>query len=185
MARIAVVLTVALLVACSGSQRANSDLFAGAYARAAEEFEALTAKEPGDVMAWRKLGYARYKSLELRAAISAFEETLRLAPGDPDATFYLGQSLIASGRQREGLEVLAGYAHPDMFFMAQTSAGEAKRLGGTGLPDQVVVEKMERARDVGFARQRLYQAGDKGFGSGQWGRLYLPIRNPAAGDDLI
>ena len=44
---------------------------------------------------------------------------------------------------------------------------------------------MERARDVGYARQRLFDNSGKKFGDGQRDRLYLPIRNPAAGDGLI
>jgi tetratricopeptide (TPR) repeat protein len=181
----AIALAACLLGGCSAYQRSAMDLASGDYARSVAGFEAIVAQSPGDAMAWRKLGYARYKAMLYRAATDAFKKALALVPDDPDATFYLGQSLILRGLRDQGLSVQAGYRHPDMFLMAQTISGEAARLIGTGLPSQILAAKMERARDVGFARQRIYQIGDHGFGAGSWGRLYLPIRNPAAGDDLI
>jgi tetratricopeptide (TPR) repeat protein len=53
--------------------------------------------EPGDVRAWRTLGLVFKEAAEYRRARRAYEATLRVDPGQPEARFELAEVLVAEG----------------------------------------------------------------------------------------
>jgi Flp pilus assembly protein TadD len=77
----------------------------------------VTELEPDDAKAWRTLAFLNKENGEFEQALPAYEETLRLEPGQPSVRFEFAETLVSTGRYRDALPVLAecqgGVPEPD------------------------------------------------------------------------
>ncbi len=90
----------------------------GRYGVALDEAKIALADSPTYAPAFHLMGLAYMLIGETAAALTNFEQAVRLAPGDPDFTNSYGWFLCTQGREAEGLELLAQaarnpyYRHP-------------------------------------------------------------------------
>ena len=66
-------------------------------AGAARILESVTAREPGNVRAWRLLGVAYQRGKDLDKALDAYRKALQIAPDDPQALYNLGTAYALKG----------------------------------------------------------------------------------------
>jgi len=89
------------LRAVEGDLEANAPGREAGYRAAAASFEVATGRAPRLVEAWAGLGDAQFRVREVRAAMIAYLEAVRLAPADADLRIALGVVLHDAGRLRE------------------------------------------------------------------------------------
>ncbi len=180
--RYILVLTVLLLtVSCSTFQKGNEALYAKEYQTAITDFQNALAENPNNIMIKRKLGYAHFKNADYNQAAAIFDEILGVKADDSDSSFFLGLSLIGAGKRSEGFTVLSDFQDPNMFELKQAVVYEAGAMQGQDLPTDVILTRMEKARDTGYCR--FLQNAESGPGTTNeigFSRLYLPLYNPAA-----
>ncbi|MBI3450677.1 MAG: FG-GAP repeat protein [Acidobacteria bacterium] len=70
-----------------GIQEGQAKLRQGDFAGASKILEGLAGREPGNLMAWRLLGFARLKGNDSDGAIAAYGKALELSPGLPAALY--------------------------------------------------------------------------------------------------
>jgi len=66
----------------------------------------VTQLEPDDARAWRTLAFLNKENGDFERALPAYEETLLLAPGQPLVRFELAETLVATGRYGDALDLL-------------------------------------------------------------------------------
>jgi serine/threonine-protein kinase len=74
---------------------------------------AVIAERPDAAYGYSLLGYVDYEKGELREGVDALRAALERDPGDPDAHFFLGVSLIAAGQPEAGLAVARRFLAAD------------------------------------------------------------------------
>lgn len=108
-------------------------------------------------------GLEEFRAEDYEAARRSFEYTLKNYPDDPDATYYLGLSLIYLGEREAGLDRLKQY-EDDKFRIQQNVrwwAGYCEKH-----PDMTPVEihkAMKKARAEGHNRDREEYIEDRGW----------------------
>ncbi|WP_084448473.1 tetratricopeptide repeat protein [Desulfovibrio inopinatus] len=168
-------------VSCSTYQKGNEALYAKDYQSSIADFEKALAENPNDLVVKRKLGYAFYKNKEYDKAVKIFDEVIGVKHNDPDSTFFLGLSLIGAGERVEGFKVLLDFKDGPMYELKQAVVYEAGVLQHQDLPIDIILTRMEQARDTGYCM--FLQNAEAGPGSTNetgFSRLYLPLYNPAA-----
>lgn len=172
-----------LFSSCSPYQKANMLVFSGEYEQGIDGYREILKQEPGNLLTWRKLGYALYLQGNYEEAIKAFDKTLSLLPDDPDATFYKGVCLLALDRRQEGFMTLGSYSdwlRVGMKLYIERSARDLETKG-QDLPPEKLVCLMEKARHDAW--EELWDdctdgGPGGGGGCGSIPRLDLPLINP-------
>ncbi|HZE90014.1 MAG TPA: tetratricopeptide repeat protein, partial [Verrucomicrobiae bacterium] len=95
--RLATTLGILLLATCllaragpdalPGIPEGQARLRAGDFGGASKILEAVAAREPSNLMAWRLLGFAKLKGSDFDGAIAAYAKALDLSPGLPPAIY--------------------------------------------------------------------------------------------------
>jgi len=75
----------------------------GEHALAARELRAAAALAPKAARIWRRLGEALYEAGDLRGAVEALDETLRLRPTDVPSLYLRGRAAHSLGRPKEAV----------------------------------------------------------------------------------
>lgn len=78
----------------------------GALVRADSSWRRVVEGMPQDWMAWHNLGVHQYMQGQMQQAILAFEEAIRLEPGDEAAWYALASARSARGGPERGVETL-------------------------------------------------------------------------------
>ncbi len=101
----AVLALSAFLAGCGDGKSAvtkgEEALAKGEFKTAAKYFKRAAAKNPNCMPLFYNLGAACALAGDTQGAISAFNEVLRFAPGDPDASEYLAAELAKTGRPED------------------------------------------------------------------------------------
>jgi len=84
----------------------------------------VTAKEPSNARAWRVLGFASLKAKDPGAAIAAYERSLELEPGFPQAMYNLAVGHALQGDRDKAFDWLAKTAATRKVDMTQIEADE-------------------------------------------------------------
>lgn len=156
--------------------RALATLAAGDVQGARVQAERLVARDPSRAASWLLLGYARSRAGESAAAVEAYREAVRLAPGDAQAHNNLGALLIARGELEEGQrEVQAALALDPAYRDAQNNQGVAlERQGRTQEAEQAYERAAGRGRGHATALANLgtlrWRAGDRAGAVRDWQR---------------
>jgi tetratricopeptide (TPR) repeat protein len=103
-----ILLSVALLTACTGQRpvetiRTSGDRLynLGDWSGAAEEYELIVQRYPGDWEAQYRLGLARLKLSDANAARNALEVAHSRRPNNPDVADALAEAMFQEGRENE------------------------------------------------------------------------------------
>ncbi|MFZ5571510.1 MAG: tetratricopeptide repeat protein [Thermodesulfobacteriota bacterium] len=96
---------------CSGLDLVKADfkMSQEAYDEAIPILETYLQQHPDSIDEMNKLGFAYLKSGKLDQAVSTFEKTLVLKPGDPYAVLYLGTAYLNKGEFGKAGAVWQGY----------------------------------------------------------------------------
>ena len=102
----------------------------GAHAAAIAEYERAAALRPDDYVLWLALGRARDEANDTAGALSAFQESTRLAPFYAKPHWQLGNTLFRAGRNADALTELKLAAQSDPRLLPQTINLAGAALGG-------------------------------------------------------
>jgi tetratricopeptide (TPR) repeat protein len=160
---------------CSATVRGSMALADGDYPTALERYNEALAAEPDSIYIRQRIGLTYFTMKDYTRAQAAFEDILALAPGEPNATFYLGLSRIGKGEVDTGLRLLAQMRWPDKFMHQKFVQEEAQLLlqypGHT--PDDIIW-RLQDALEKGRREQ------DKLERDLQWGSLRQSTTAPAS-----
>ena len=84
--------------AAAGVPKALSAAQKGAYARARQQFDEATKRDPLLAEAWNGLGYSQRKLGDYDKALASYGRALSLKPGYPEATEYRGEAYLSLNR---------------------------------------------------------------------------------------
>lgn len=108
-------------------------------------------------------GLEEFRAKDFEAARKSFEYTLKDYPEDPDATYYLGLSLIYLGERDAGLQLLKEYK--DSKFRIQQDvrwwAGYCEKK--PSMTPEEIHKTMKKARAEGYNKDREEYIEDRGF----------------------
>ncbi len=102
----------------------------GAHAAAIAEYERAAALRPDDYVLWLALGHARDEANDTAGALSAFQESTRLAPFYAKPHWQFGNTLFRAGRNAEALAECKLAANSDARLWPQTINLAWAALGG-------------------------------------------------------
>jgi tetratricopeptide (TPR) repeat protein len=74
----------------------------GRGSEAIKDLERAVSLRPGDHFLWLELGFARYQAQDIVGALADFRESVRLAPFYAQPHWYLGHTLLDTGKPDEG-----------------------------------------------------------------------------------
>jgi tetratricopeptide (TPR) repeat protein len=80
---------------------------------ATRAFESALALRPNSFLLWLRLGYAQYKSANIREAEEAYRRALLLAPNYSQTNLYMGKMLLETGRSDQAFPFLSKAAEYD------------------------------------------------------------------------
>lgn len=171
-----------LLGACSKTyMEGNIATADGDYQAAIVKFEQTLAQDPNYDLGWLHLGYAYFRLGQYDKAKEAFNHTLDLREGQPDAEFFRALCYIGQGQMDQGFQLLAAYKDPTLNDMSEYIREQAVGLQGQGLSPDALIAAMEHARDVGYCIDIQDQTVDGAFGiEGIMRPLQIPLKNQAA-----
>jgi thioredoxin-like negative regulator of GroEL len=138
------------LAACTAQVQGGRAMARGDYPEAVAAFRQALAQCPDSLETRRRLAAALVHAGDAPGAAGVCEEVLEKAPGDPQATLYLGLALVMQGKRDEGFDRLASYRHWQAMREQQVVADAARRLRGhPELSPEELVAEMERALELG------------------------------------
>lgn len=124
--------------------------------QAASCYQEALAHDPDSLPARRGLGRTLTLAGDWAGAEAALRQVLDCAPGDPEATLYLGLALAGAGNRKAGLDLLATYSRPFAFRESQVVQEAADRCRTHPEWDQAtLVRTLEAARDQGRREQEI------------------------------
>jgi len=177
-----IVLAALILCACNKTyMKGNIDIADGDYQAAVAQLEQTTSTRPTYDLGWLHLGYAYFRLGNYDKAIEAFNRTLDLREGQPDAEFFRALSYIGLGKLDQGFELLSQYKDPTLNDMSEQIREQAAGLQGQGLSPDAIIANMEQTRDMGYCMNIQDQTIDGAFGiEGIMRPLEIPLTNQAA-----
>ena len=141
----------------------------GNYEQAANQFEAVTEKQPQLIDAWEQLGHARMALGQTQEALAAFETAMELSGGSPPVAGAMASALLGLGR----LEEAAQYAELAVDGHEQSRDVLAQiriRQGDLSRAEPIVAEALARrgsrlgplltAAELRFSQDRFEEALD-------------------------
>ncbi len=138
------------LAACTAQVKGGRAMARGDYPEAVASFREALTQSPDSLEIRRRLAAALVHAGDAPGAAGVCEEILGQAPGDPDATLYLGLALVMQGKRDEGFDRLTSYRHWQSPREQQVVADAARRLRGhPELSPEELVAEMERALELG------------------------------------
>ena len=148
--------TLLALAACTAQVQGGRAMARGDYPEAVAAYRQALAQCPDSLENRRRLAAALVHAGDADGAAALCEEILGQAPGDPQATLYLGLALVMQGKRDEGFDRLTSYRHWQAMREQQVVADAARRLRGhPELSPEELVAEMERALELGrVAEQR-------------------------------
>ncbi len=179
---LAMLAAMLLMSACSKTyMEGNMDVADDDYQAAIVKYEQTLAQRPTYDLGWLHLGYAYFKMGQYDKAIEAFNRTLDLREGQPDAEFFRALSYIGLGKLDQGFQLLAEYKDPTLNDMSEYIREQAVGLQGQGLSPDAIIANMEQARDMGYCMNIQDQTIDGAFGiEGIMRTLEIPLTNQSA-----
>ena len=145
-------LALVILVAagCAGPTAAGSNaLREGRPAEALQHFEHALNEDPGHLDALIGVGIARYRLGTYDGAISALEEAVKRAPGDPLARLYLALSYVRARDDARVREHLGALRSMPIDPRLGALVGQALDLLGAGNPPDPVRTYLVASLDYG------------------------------------
>lgn len=100
---------LAFLVGCTATMKADRLLEQKNYTGAIELYKQNAIKNPGDFNARSKLGFAYFKAGMLDNAVDEFNSTLKMEPGDPFSTLYLGATYLKRKQLPQAIAIWERY----------------------------------------------------------------------------
>ena len=104
-----VILLLACLTGCTTTMKANTRLEQKNYKSAIELYREYLTQNTGDFRARSKLGFAYFKAGMLDNAAAEFESALRMKPGDPFPTLYLGATRLKQKKLSQVMTIWKDY----------------------------------------------------------------------------
>jgi len=104
-----IILLLACLLGCTTTMKANSLLEQKNYRGAIELYREYLTQNPGDFRVRSKLGFACFKASMLDNAAEEFESALRMKPGDPFSTLYLGATCLKQKKLSQAMAIWENY----------------------------------------------------------------------------
>jgi tetratricopeptide (TPR) repeat protein len=98
-----------LLFGCGGMIKGEMKLNQKKYEEAIPFFKEVLAKNPGNIRAGSKLGFAYLKTGRIDFAINQLENVLIKEPAEPFATLYLGMAYLNNGEMGKAISIWNGY----------------------------------------------------------------------------
>jgi tetratricopeptide (TPR) repeat protein len=128
----------------------------GRYQEAVEQYQLALKLQPGNAGIELNLGLAWYKSGQTQLAAATFEKLHKLAPGEMQPTLLLADCLLAMGKDKEVINLLAdlGEQRPDDLAVAYM-LGTALARDGQIERGQVIINRILRRGDTAEARLLL------------------------------
>src|SRR5262245_44760577 len=107
-----------------GIPEAMTKVQTGDAAGAIAIMKEVTAREPANARAWRVLGYASIKAKDADAAIAAYDRSLELEPGVPQALYNLAVGYVLKGDRDRAFAALQKAAATRKLDMTQIEADD-------------------------------------------------------------
>jgi tetratricopeptide (TPR) repeat protein len=132
-----------------GSKREQAQEKANdAYSKARDKFQEATLTAPQMPEAWNSLGYTQRKLGSYTAALTSYEQALRLKPGYPEALEYRGEAFLGLNRVEDAkqayLELFAANRTlSEQFLTAMKSWIETRRKMPAGV-DAATINDLDK-----------------------------------------
>ena len=104
-----IILLSAGLLSCTAAMKADVRLGQKNYRGAIELYGEYLTQNPGDFRVRSKLGFACFKASMLDSAAAEFESALRMKPGDPFPTLYLGVTYLKQKKLSQAMAIWENY----------------------------------------------------------------------------
>ncbi len=104
-----IILLLACLPGCTATMRADTRLEQKNYRSAIELYSEDLTQNPGDFRVRSKLGFAYFKAGMLDNAAAEFESALRMKPGYPFPTLYLGVTCLKQKKLSQAMAIWKNY----------------------------------------------------------------------------
>ncbi|MEF2230500.1 MAG: tetratricopeptide repeat protein [Pseudodesulfovibrio sp.] len=145
-----------LLLACAGCNLVGASVGAGADSGMAVVFSSYNDflyTGPGEAYSNNRKGLNEFLAGNYADARKTFTATLDEYPGNPDAVYYLGLTLIHQGERAEGFAMLQKYNDPFKFRITQ----EVRWWGDycskkPDLAPEKIRQVLNKARGEGYRR---------------------------------
>jgi len=153
-----VALLVALLTGCSPAMRGSLALSRGEHDQALALYNEALQSDPQSLYLRQRIGLTYFAMKDYAQAEASFKNILLLAPGEPQALFYLGLSRIGKGEGQAGLTDLVTFHWPFKFYHQKFVQEEAARLlRHPELPADEVIGCLQDALEQGRHEQLLLE----------------------------
>jgi len=143
-----IILLSACLLGCTTIMKANSRLEQKNYRGAIELYREYLTQNPGDFRVRNKLGFACFKASMLDNAAEEFESALRMKPGDPFSTLYLGVTYLKQKELSKAMTIWENYKDKQRPLVE-------KEIGR-----QLALLRAEREKDTPFGKADQLSATD-------------------------
>lgn len=104
-----IILLSACFLGCTATMKADTRLEQKNYRGAIELYREYLTQNPGDFRVRSKLGFACFKAGILDNAAAEFESALRMKPGDPFPTLYLGVTCLKQKKLSQAMAIWENY----------------------------------------------------------------------------
>jgi len=104
-----IILLSICLPGCTTTMKADTRLEQKNYRGAIELYREYLTQNPSDFRVRSKLGFAYFKAGMLDNAAAEFESALRMKPGDPFPTLYLGATRLKQKRLSQAIAIWKNY----------------------------------------------------------------------------
>lgn len=151
-------LLAALLCGCSTAMRGSLALSRGEHEQALALYNEALRQDPQSIYLRQRIGLTYFAMKDYARAEASFHNILLLAPGEPEAFFYLGLSRIGKGEVQAGLTDLTKLQWPFKFYHHRFVQEEAVRLlKHPELPPGEIIGCMQDALELGRHEQMLLE----------------------------
>lgn len=104
-----IILLSVCLLGCTAAMKADTRLEQKNYRGAIELYSEDLTQNPGDFRVRSKLGFAYFRAGMLDNAAAEFESALRMKPGDPFPTLYLGVTCLKQKKLSQAMAIWKNY----------------------------------------------------------------------------
>ena len=152
-----------LATGCSTAMRGSMALSNGDTTQALALYQQALEKEPDSLYLRQRIGLTYFAMKDYASAEATFQDILTRAPGEPEATFYLGLSRIGKGEREQGLDMLEKLHWPYKYLQQKAVREEAQRLRKhPEMSPAEIFQAMQDALAAGIQEQHKYDI-ENGF----------------------
>lgn len=154
MRHILVILTLLFLIGCVSTGASITVGTGGGFISISARGDLLETS-PGEAFSINKQGVSSFLAKDYAGAQYSFETTLARYPGNPDATYYLGLTLIHLGQRDAGYTHLLKFRDPNHIRVTQNVQWWAAYCQKKPeLTPEKITDVMNKARKDGWQKER-------------------------------